>query len=104
MAKRGYRRRPWEVLVARWRESGQSMRAYCQEHKLSYSQLVRWRRRLDPAATPRPLTLIPVLAAAARGSGLVVRLGDGLGIEVAPGFDAGVLVAVVQALQGSARC
>ena len=104
MAKRGHTRKPWETLIARWRDSGMTMAAFSRKHELSYTQLVRWRRRLERKAASAPLTLIPILRAAPGGGPIVVRLADGVGVEVASGFDAGVLVAVVQALQGSARC
>jgi hypothetical protein len=81
------------------------MAAYCRQHGLSYWMFIRWRQRLAAKATPTvPLTLIPVVTPRASGAALTIRLPDGIGIEVAPGFDAGVLSAVVRALQVSASC
>ena len=51
-----------------------------------------------------PLTLIPVVAPTAVGGAITIRLPDGIGIEVEAGFDAGVLSAVVRALQVSSSC
>jgi transposase-like protein len=105
MAKREHTRNRWAALIARWRDSGMSMAAFCREHELSYFQFVRWRRRLERETSSSPLTLIPILRAAPVGGGaIVVRLPDGVAVEVAPGFDFAVVVAVMQALQGSAWC
>jgi hypothetical protein len=104
MADRGRGERDWEGLVARWRASGKSMLAYSRERGISYWQLVRWRRRIEAQPAAKPLTLIPLAPQASSGGGVVVRLPDGVGIEVDRGFDAGVLTAVVQALQGPRPC
>jgi hypothetical protein len=81
------------------------MAAYCRQHGLSYAALVWWRRRLERSVTTaRPLTLIPVVAPAPNGGAIVIRLASGIGIEVERGFDAGLLSAVVQALQVIPPC
>jgi hypothetical protein len=105
MAGKQHRRRQWERRIAGWRASGLSMAAYCRRHKFSYWMFVRWRRRFERTVTPAaPLTLIPVLASTPSGGAITVRLPDGIGIEVEPGFDAGVLSAVVRALRVAASC
>jgi len=105
MAGRQQRRRQWTRRVARWRASGLSMAAYCRQHGLSYWMFVRWRRRIEPTAIPAaPLTLIPVVASPPTGGAITIRLPDGIGIEVERGFDAGVLSAVMRALQVSSSC
>lgn len=105
MAGRQQRRRQWETRIARWRASGVSMAAYCRQHGLSYWTCVRWRQRLERAVTPAsPLTLIPVVAPPPSGGAIVIRLAGGIGIEVERGFDAGLLSAVVRALQVSSSC
>lgn len=105
MAGKQRRHRQWEGRVARWRASGLSMAAYCRQHGLSYWMFVRWRRRLERTVTPAaPLTLIPVLASTPSAGAITIRLPDGIGIEVEPGFDAGVLGAVVRALQVPSPC
>jgi len=105
MAGRQQRRRLWERRVARWRASGLSMAAYCRQHGLSYWMFVSWRQRIERTVTPAtPLTLIPVVAPPPSGGSITIRLPDGIGIEVEPGFDAGVLSAVMRALQMSSPC
>jgi hypothetical protein len=91
----------WSSAVQRWRGSGLTMRRWCAQEQLSYWQFCKWRRRLE--AKPEALTLIPVVAGAARG-GLVVRLSGGASIEVQPGFDAALLAAVVRALGSGTTC
>ena len=104
MASREQRRRQWEKRIARWRTSGVSMAAYCREHEINYAQLVWWRRYLQRAAATSPLTLIPVLAPAPSRCPIVIRLAGGIGIEVERGFDAGLLSAVVRAVQVTPPC
>jgi transposase len=87
MAGRQQRRRQWERRVARWRASGLSMAAYCRRHGLSYWMFVRWRQRIERTVTPAsPLTLIPVAFPTPSGGAITIRLRDGIGIEVEPGF------------------
>jgi hypothetical protein len=105
MAGRQQRRRQWERRVAGWRASGLSMAAYCRQHGLSYWMFVRWRQRIERTVTPASrLTLIPVVAPTPSGGAITIRLPDGIGIEVKPGFDAGVLSALMRALQVSSSC
>lgn len=105
MASGEQRRREWEKRIAHWRASGLSMAAYCRRHELSYTPLVRWRRRLERgAAAGRVLTLIPVVAPAPSHCPIVIRLAGGIGIEVGRGFDAELLSAVVRALQVTPPC
>lgn len=98
-------RRRWQRLLGRWQRSALSLSAFCRGQAVSYTQAVRWRRRLASEPVPAtPLTLIPVLAPAVRRAGLVVRLPSGLGIEVEAGFDAELLQALVRILEPSRPC
>lgn len=81
------------------------MLAYAREHGLSYTSLGRWRRRLERGgATATTLTLIPVVAPVPDRCSIVIRLPSGLGIEVASGFDAALLSAVVHTLEKTPPC
>jgi hypothetical protein len=106
MAKREQTRREWEQLIAQWRKSGKSAVDFCRERNLVYRQFMRWRRRMKPAAktTGKPLTLIPITTPMEQSHALVVRLSGGVSIAVERGFDAALLIAVVQALRESPRC
>ena len=78
------------------------MLAYSCKQELSYTSLVRWRRRVERSSAIAPtLTLIPVVASTSDRCPIVIRLPSGVGIEVASGFDAALLSAVVHALQGT---
>jgi len=100
----------WEGVIGRWRVSGVSMLAFAREHKVSYTQLVRWRRRIEAGRvdTPGRVTLIPVspvsMAKPGSASGVRICIGEGVQIEVGRGFDGEVLRAVVSALSGARPC
>jgi len=98
----------WAGLIAGWKGSGKSIRAYCQEQKVSYWQFARWRRRVEggtePKAKAKRLTLVRVKAKEVMSSPVVIRLAGGVVVEVSRGFDAGVLAAVVGALKEPSRC
>ena len=93
----------WLGLIKQWRNSGRTMLAWCREQEVSYTQLCKWRRRLEAERVAAPLTLIPVVATPTR-SALMVRLPGGVGIEVEGGFDPELLAAVVWALAEGAAC
>jgi hypothetical protein len=97
------RYKQWEKRIAHYRASGLSMAGYCRAHELSYAGFVWWRRRLEREVRT-PLTLIPLVAPAPRRCRIVVRLPDGLGIEVESEFDGALLKAVVDALQVTPSC
>jgi hypothetical protein len=105
----------WEGVIGRWRASGKSMRTFAREHELSYTQAVRWRRRIESAGSPKSsLTLLSVSvsepapagmgAPVQQASDVLIRLRDGVEIVVSRGFDAEVLRAVVRTLSGTPAC
>jgi hypothetical protein len=103
---RRQRRASWQRLVAKQAESGLSAAAFCHRHRLNLHQFYRWRHRLrnDEAErnlAPSFLELVPY----SRGgqSGIRIRLGEELWIEVERGFDPSTLRAVVEALGGKER-
>lgn len=104
MASREQTRREWELLIAQWRKSGKSVVDFCRERDVAYRAFMRWRQRIGQAARSKPLTLIPVTTPIEKRSVLVVRLSDGIGIEVERGFDEALLSAVVRALREIPRC
>lgn len=104
MASKKQRRRQWEQRIARWLASGLSMAAFCRRHGVNYAQLVWWRRHLQRDVASPPLTLIPVVVPKPSHCAIVIRLADGIGIEVDGGFDAVLLSAVVRTLQVPPPC
>lgn len=115
MAGLGNGHKHWEGVIGRWRASGSSMRTFARENRLSYSQVLRWRRRIESAGTLQsPLTLLPVSvsepvqarmrAPTQQRSDVVIRLRGGVEIVVSRGFDAEVLRAIVGALSETPSC
>jgi transposase-like protein len=55
----------WRQLVQRWQHSGQSIRDFCRQHRLSEPSFYYWRRRLAPQqppleTTPPAVTFLPL--------------------------------------------
>jgi len=60
----------WRDLLAQWRSSGGSIRAFCRQHGLAVSTFGLWRKRLNheqqsPVAPPMALTADTAFIAAA---------------------------------------
>ena len=82
-----------------------SIAAYCRDSQIKQSYFYTWRRRLreqQPCAGGF-LELIPGRLTDA-ASGIRIRLGGKLAIEVERGFDPFTLRAVVETLSGLSRC
>jgi len=94
----------WAERIKRWRGSGLSKLAWCRAHGVSYTQLIRWCKRLEAEGPLVPVKLIPLSARIAAQATLTLRLPGGMSIEVGEGFDAGLLGAVVRALSESSAC
>jgi hypothetical protein len=98
---RRQRRTSWRRILAKQAESNLSATAFCHRHRLNLRQFYRWRRRLrnehtEQAIAPGFLELVPY---SARGhSGIRIRLGPELSIEVDRDFDPSTLRAVVNSL------
>jgi hypothetical protein len=124
MVQRGRERdvgkeRFWRDVVGRWQRSGQSIRTFCQEHRLVESSFHAWRRIIgqrdqhekrpvvdrDPICQPTfvPVHVIPAYAAVER-SALEVVLGSGRVIRVVPGFDVATLKHLLAALEETPSC
>jgi hypothetical protein len=113
MAKRQRRSRAessvyWRQQIADWKQSGQTIRAFCSERNLTESQFHLWKRMLGvkPARTlagsvkdPTP-AFVPVSVASLRGSSITLRI-HGATLRIEPGVDVGLLRAVLQSLKAS---
>lgn len=96
--------------LARWDESGLSLRAFAQQEGIPLSTLSYWRRKLRgtrqevagiSGETPRwlPVRVVPHGASQSGGiQAFEVRLGNGLGVSVPVGFDEAELRRLVMAL------
>ena len=98
--------RRWAVHVRRWRESGLTQAAYCQQHALNRHTLTYWSWRLrreaeTPAGLPQAIpALVPIRVAApvATPLDLVLTWPNGLRLQLPMATDAGWLVALLRGL------
>lgn len=92
----------WAQIVARYRKSGLSLRRFSADEGISEQSLRNWSRKVDGPRSPhtrRGTGFVEIGGAAwpglpegealaiAAGIGLVIRLGNGMGIEVGPRTD-----------------
>ena len=98
----------WRQVVARWKRSGLSVRAFCGAEGLNPMTFYWWRRELDRRDQARPAFLpVHVLAEATAPSpvGIEVVLANGRSVRVGMGFDPHTLVRVVELLErGGPSC
>ena len=108
----------WRRMLRRWRESGWTVRAFCDQHDLSEGSFYAWRRILaqrdQEAAQPQresgaalPAFVQVNVAAeqsvpgdsAAAADGIEVVVGGGRLVRVRRGFDAALLRQVLRVLE-----
>ena len=93
----------WRQVLARWRRSGLSVRAFCRAEGVNEPRFYWWRRRLGQAQPEQP-AFIPVHVVTEPADGPVTRdievvLANGRCLRVGPGFDPHTLVALVDLLE-----
>jgi transposase-like protein len=118
----------WRRVLRQWRRSGQSVRAFCDEHGLSQPSFYAWRRCIaerdqearrmphpqahtEAAADGRvaaqaifvPLRVVPNTSAPVAAA-LEVVLVQGRVLRVAPGFDAATLRQLLAVLEEGPPC
>jgi transposase len=99
----------WRTVLARWRRSELSVRAFCQAEGVSEPTFYVWRRKLDRAESRRPAFLpVHVVADVVEPSvirGIEIVLANGRCLRVQPGFDPSTLVTLIDLLEaGRASC
>ena len=98
----------WRQVIARWKRSGLSVRAFCGAEGLNPMTFSGWRRELGRRDHPPPAFLpVHVVAEATEPStvGIEVVLANGRSVRVSAGFDPRTLVRVVELLeQGGRSC
>ncbi|MEI8174038.1 MAG: hypothetical protein WCH07_11240 [Deltaproteobacteria bacterium] len=102
---RAERRDHWRTIIENQATSGVSIAAYCRDTQINPSYFYTWRRRLkeqQPSAGGF-LELIPGRLTEV-ASGVRIRLGTKLSVEVERGFDPFTLRAVVDTLRDLSRC
>ncbi len=114
--------RYWRDVLRRQRRSGQTVRAFCEEHDLSQASFHAWQRTIAqrdlqsvntpvdagraqlPAFVPLRVTATPVAATSSTTSALEVVVGPGRLIRVSPGFDPAALRSLLAVLEEAPSC
>ena len=99
----------WRRVLARWRRSGLSVRAFCRAEGISEPSFYVWRRKLDRADHKKPAFLpVHVVTEEAKQPAtrdIEIVLANGRCLRVGPGFDPHTLVTLVDPLEaGGASC
>lgn len=99
----------WRMVLARWRRSGLSVRAFCRAEGVSEPSFYWWRRKFEQAEHKKP-AFLPVHVVTDKANepatrGIEVVLANGRSLRVGPGFDADTLVKLVDLLEaGGVSC
>jgi transposase len=99
----------WRRVLARWRRSGLSVRAFCRAEGISEPSFYVWRRKLEQADHKKPAFLpVHVVTEEAKQPAtrdIEIVLANGRCLRVGPGFDPHTLVTLVDLLEaGGASC
>jgi transposase len=98
--------RQWRQRVHEWRDSGLSVREFCDRHRLAEPSFYAWRRALqqrEDAGTFIPVRLAPEEEPAPAG-GVEVVLAGGRRLRVRPGFDPATLRQLLAVLEEVPPC
>jgi transposase-like protein len=103
--RRQERSTSWRRVVAEQAESTLSAAAFCRERKISLLQFYQWRRRFrNQQSEGRSTGFVELLPCSQdQQSGIRLRLGEELAIEVDRGFDPLTLRAVLDAIFSGRR-
>jgi transposase-like protein len=99
----------WRRAVARWRRSGQSVRAYCVQEGLSEPSFYAWRRELarrdrhaeQTATSTTSASFVPVRVVSEPSAAIEIVLSKGPIVRVRPGFDATTLRQVLATVEAA---
>lgn len=105
---RGKREPYWRQMVARWKSSGLSARAFCRAEGINEPMFYWWRRefirRDESGAKPAFLPVQVVVEKPESPTGSVeIVLANGRRVRVGVGFDPQTLVRVVELLEGGGQ-
>ena len=108
--RNGGKEQYWRQVLARWRSSGLSVRAYCELHRIPQPSFYWWRREIPRRDSARPQFLpVRVVAEAMTSTGdtgaIEVVLANQRCLRVRPGFDRATLVRLLDVLEdGGSAC
>ena len=99
----------WRTVLARWRRSELSVRAFCRAEGVSEPNFYVWRRKLDRTEPKKPAFLpVHVVTDGVESPvmcGIEVVLANGRCLRVQPGFDPTTLVKLIDLLEaGRSSC
>ena len=102
-SNRAEKRSYWADQIRRWRESGLTQVAYCRLHEVNRHRLIYWRKQLSEKAPSSSLVEIslnrPPHDETLHDSSLRLLIGNRYRIEVARGFDFGILHQLIYVLE-----
>jgi hypothetical protein len=88
----------WAEMMVKQKESGQSVLAWCMEHKLSVRSFENWRARINKAEDdPGGWMTVPLPATIPTPSSMTLRIGI-VEIDLTTGFDGDLLRNIIGAL------
>jgi transposase-like protein len=93
------RRRYWRQRIAQQEQSGQSVRAFCQQHGTSEPSFYQWRKRLAEQLPMKFALVETSRGAPAAAVGVELMLTTGERLRIAPGADAATLRLVLSVLR-----
>ena len=102
LTNRQANRQRWFDRIEDWKQSGQTQKAFCEQHQLGLGSFQRWRGIFMGGEKPKAssaVSFLPVKVTLAPASSLALVIDDDLRIEIPAGFDPVILQQVVQALQ-----
>jgi len=97
-------RRKWQRLVSAQGRSGQTVAAFCREHKLCASHFFWWKKRLGASGAAKFLEVKLAAGASILGEDrrVEVVLRNGRSLRVGPGFDPALVGALAAVLVSAA--
>jgi hypothetical protein len=93
----------WRDLIDRWKDSGQSVAAFCAAHRVSQATFYSWRKRLAaraPVTTPPAPAFAPIRVVADPTAEVILQ--SGLIVRAPASMDPAAVARLVAALGGAA--
>jgi hypothetical protein len=89
----------WNKRISDFRASGQSMKSWCEENKVTPRRMYYWMSKLNTKkVTGDSITWMPIAINEPAECGLKIQIGQAV-ITVKPGFDQRLLVDVIRVIK-----